>query len=115
MRYQNETFYRPPFYSNPPVKRGTRFSPPEVFEVKVTPSSNPEKVAGSIAKALLDGKEVIAEVSGEAAMARLLMALGLAQDFTVKNGGEMRVSVPEVDLRRETVKVRVTARPLQVR
>jgi len=113
MRYQNSFSHHQPSRRSFPVRRGQKYFPPEPFQVKVSPESDPGKVAGSIAKALLDGRDVEAEVSGEPSLARLALALGIAQSFTAKNGGEMRVSVPEADLRSQSVRVRVTAHPLR--
>jgi len=87
------------------------FQPAEPFEVRVLATSDPEKVAGSIAKALLDGRPVVAEVSGADALARAMLALGLAAAFTEKNGGKMEAVFSGADLKRETVRVEITGRP----
>ena len=87
------------------------FQPAEPFEIRVLPTSDPERVAGSIAKALLDGRLVIAEISGADALARAMLALGLAAAFTEKNGGKMETVFSSTDLKRETVRVEVMGRP----
>ncbi|MQL51814.1 hypothetical protein GFC01_05960 [Desulfofundulus thermobenzoicus] len=84
--------------------------PPLFFHVRVASASDPEKVAGSIAKALAEGHGVEVRATGEAALARLLLALGLAQAFTRKNGGAALLEVDEVDLDGGSVRVSVSGR-----
>ncbi|WP_027719501.1 stage V sporulation protein S [Desulfovirgula thermocuniculi] len=88
-----------------------------VFRAPVASDSDPAKVAGSVAKALASGcgrVEVLA--TGEAALARLLLALGIAQRFVRENGGEARFEFERVDLSRPSVTVLVSQerRPGQV-
>ncbi|SHJ45627.1 stage V sporulation protein S [Desulfofundulus thermosubterraneus] len=106
-------FMAPPAPSNGGAQRKNQSDearPPLVFHTRVASASDPEKVAGSIAKALAEGHGVEVRATGEAALARLLLALGLAQAFTRKNGGAALVEVDEVDLDGDSVRVSVSGR-----
>lgn len=80
-----------------------------VFRAPVASDSDPAKVSGSVAKALAGGcgrVELLA--TGEAALARLLLALGIAQRFVRENGGEARFEFERVDPARPSVTVLVS-------
>lgn len=108
-----------PYFMAPPAPSGSgarrknqpdEARPPLVFHTRVASASDPQKVAGSIAKALAEGHSVEVRATGEAALARLLLALGLAQAFTRRNGGTALVEVDEVDLDGGSVRVSVSGR-----
>lgn len=117
LKDHRQTKYRPCFISAPSRRSRSGIASPGgasrrgktgVFHTRVAASSDPEKVAGSLAKALAGGRDVEVTASGEPALARLLLALGLAQAFTLKNGGNARVKVGDVDLGRGSVAVLLT-------
>lgn len=87
-----------------------RFRSAEKFPLRVSKHSNPEKVAGSIAKAFLDGRVIEAEVYGEGALSCLFLALGIAQNLTEKNGGEMRITRMSTNVRTKGVLIEIEAK-----
>lgn len=66
-----------------------------LFETRVTESTDPAALAGSIAKALRDGKDVELHVPG-ACYEKAFYAIGLAARFAERNGTRFRLTAPVV-------------------
>ena len=104
------SYYEGSLFKKEERKQRPRFNP-ETFATKVTDRTDPQKLASAIARALVDGCVVEVEAAGESALARLLLALALAEAFTEENGGTMKTSFSGVDLKAPSVAVKAVGTP----
>lgn len=69
----------------------TAFQQEKVFKTNVAKTSDPSKVAGSVIKALREGKYVETSATGSKAILVLTRTVALVQRFARESGGEVSV------------------------
>lgn len=84
-----------------------------IFRMRVANESKPAKIAGAIAGALKDGREIEVTAIGERALSILLLALVMAQRYTGENGMRMEVNFHELDLVNRGAQLFIKGYPLE--